>query len=132
MDYKRCSSWGTGYQVSCFNLMKNFLLAFQVWPIFEQYLFFGLLTRNSDSPSIRARMKCKARQSGYNSSKTRLVNFVIFVVNGLSVLKSIDSCDDGASQFYIQTIAEMFCCPYLSFRGTAHSLSFACNYLMNM
>lgn len=75
-----------------------------------------LAIRNSDSPSIRARMKCKARQSGYNSSKTRLVNFVIFVVNGLSVLKSIDSCDDGASQFYIQTIAEMFCCPYLSFR----------------
>ena len=98
--------------------MKHFILTFQVWSIFKQYLFFGLITRNSDSSSVKARMKCKGRQSGYNSRKTRLVNFVIFVVNGLSVLKSMDSCDDGASESYIQMITKMFCCPYLSFRGT--------------
>lgn len=72
--------------------------------------------RDSDGSSLRTRMKSKARQSGYDSSRTRMVNFVIFVVNGLSVLKSMDS-DEVAGRKYNKLIVSTFNCPYLSFKG---------------
>lgn len=50
-----------------------------------------------------------------------MVNFVIFVVNGLSVLKSMDSNDDSDMK-YLQTMATAFSCPYLSFKGIRSSL----------
>ncbi|XP_062174416.1 uncharacterized protein LOC133879722 [Alnus glutinosa] len=71
--------------------------------------------RGSDSPSLRTSMKCKARWNGFPSREIRMVNFVIFVVNGISVLKAMDSNDDSYMK-YIQTIAEAFSCPYLSFK----------------
>jgi len=71
--------------------------------------------RGSDSPSFRTSMKCKARWNGFLSREIRMVNFVIFVVNGISVLKSMDSNDDSDMK-YIQTIAEAFSYPYLSFK----------------
>lgn len=48
---------------------------------------------------------------------TKKVNFVIFVVSGLSVLNAMDrsnEADDG----YDNMIATMFNCPFLSFKGT--------------
>lgn len=45
-----------------------------------------------------------------------MVNFVIFVVNGISVLKSMDSNDDSETK-YSQTLARAFSCPYVSFKG---------------
>ncbi|CAL5353424.1 unnamed protein product [Camellia sinensis] len=74
-----------------------------------------LVVRDSDSSTLKTRMMCKARQSGYYSSEIRMVNFVIFVVNGLSVLKSLDS-DDEAEKNYTQLIATTFNCPFLSFK----------------
>ncbi|XP_059626247.1 uncharacterized protein LOC132269175 [Cornus florida] len=76
-----------------------------------------LVIRDSDSSSVKTRMKYKDRQIGYYS-EIRKVNFVIFVVNGLSVLKSMDSSDDvaAAETRYIQIIATTFNCPFLSFK----------------
>lgn len=71
--------------------------------------------RNSDSPSLRTSMKSKDRWNRFLSSEIRMVNFVIFVVNGISVLKSMDSNDDSETK-YSQTLARAFSCPYVSFK----------------
>lgn len=60
-------------------------------------------------------MKCKVRKNGSQSKEAKMVNFVIFVVNGIAVLKSMDSEDEGKK--YTQMIATTFNCPYLSFKG---------------
>ncbi|XP_042516192.1 uncharacterized protein LOC122090620 [Macadamia integrifolia] len=73
-----------------------------------------LVIRDSDSPSIRKSMKCKARGIGYWSKEARMVNFVIFVVNGVSVLKSMD--DSNEDEQYPDMLAKTFSCPYLSFK----------------
>ncbi|PSS14107.1 Phosphate import ATP-binding protein like [Actinidia chinensis var. chinensis] len=74
-----------------------------------------LIIRDSDSPILQMRIKCKARQHGYSSSGIRMVNFVIFVVNGVSILKSMYS-DDEVEKQYTETVASTFSCPFLSFR----------------
>lgn len=74
-----------------------------------------LAIRDSDSQSSRTAMMCKARDSGHLSSEFRKVNFVIFAVNGLSVLKSLESEEDAETQ-YTQLIASAFNCPYLAFK----------------
>ncbi|GAV78216.1 MMR_HSR1 domain-containing protein [Cephalotus follicularis] len=74
-----------------------------------------LVIRKSDSASLRIRMKCKARNTRCQSSEIRKVNFVIFVVNGLAVLKSIYG-DANAERQYAQMVAASFNCPYLSFK----------------
>ncbi|KAK3029407.1 hypothetical protein RJ639_039751 [Escallonia herrerae] len=74
-----------------------------------------LAIMKSDSAILKSRMKCKARQDDYSTSETRMVNFVIFVVNGLSVLKSMES-NDEADKMYTEMIATMFNCPFLSFK----------------
>ncbi|OAY34813.1 uncharacterized protein LOC110628756 isoform X3 [Manihot esculenta] len=73
-----------------------------------------LLIRPSDNSSLRTRMKCKVRKNGSQSKEAKMVNFVIFVVNGIAVLKSMDSEDEGKK--YTQMIATTFNCPYLSFK----------------
>ena len=62
-------------------------------------------------------MKCKAHGNGCESKETRMVNFVIFVVDGLAVLKSLDNLVDEGTK-YTQMIAKTFDCPYISFNGT--------------
>ena len=62
-------------------------------------------------------MKCKAHGNGCQSKETRMVNFVIFVVDGLAVLKSMDNLVDEGTK-YTQMIAKTFDCPYISFNGT--------------
>lgn len=74
-----------------------------------------LVIRNSDSSAVRGRMKCKSRHNGLVSPETRMVNFVIYVANGVSVLKSMDG-DGEADKDYSQMIAATFNCPYLSFK----------------
>ncbi|KAM7496247.1 hypothetical protein LguiA_020661 [Lonicera macranthoides] len=71
--------------------------------------------RDSDSSSLKTTMKRKARQNGNCSREIRMVNFVIFVVNGLSVVKSMDA-DDEPDAYYTQMIASVFNCPFLSFK----------------
>ncbi|XP_050936010.1 uncharacterized protein LOC103497586 isoform X3 [Cucumis melo] len=72
-----------------------------------------LVTRKSDASNFINRMKCKARQSFPRSRVIRIINFVIFVVDGLSVLKSIDG--DDKQKDYDRVITTAFNCPYLSY-----------------
>ncbi|CAK7349402.1 unnamed protein product [Dovyalis caffra] len=73
-----------------------------------------LIIRPSDSSHLRNRMKCKAHGNGCQPKEKRMVNFVIFVVDGLEVLKSMDNAV-GEGTEYTQMIATTFDCPYLSF-----------------
>ncbi|EYU26986.1 hypothetical protein MIMGU_mgv1a020328mg, partial [Erythranthe guttata] len=73
-----------------------------------------LIERHSDGTDLKARLKCKARKSSA-SSKLRAVNFVVFVVNGLSVLESMDSFDEKKKE-YSRFIASNFNNPLLSFK----------------
>ncbi|XP_039031423.1 uncharacterized protein LOC120166136 isoform X2 [Hibiscus syriacus] len=74
-----------------------------------------LVFRKSDGSSLR-RMMFKIRNLGRQSCKTRTVNFVIFVVDGVSVLKSMEGDDDTAEVQYMQMITKVFKCPCLSFK----------------
>lgn len=66
-------------------------------------------------------MKCKARNNGCHPGEAKMVNFCIFVVDGLAVLKSME--DDGdAEKQYNQIIKTAFNCPYLSFKGIWFSI----------
>ncbi|KAG6787410.1 hypothetical protein POTOM_009049 [Populus tomentosa] len=73
-----------------------------------------LIIRPSDNSHLRNHMKCKARGNGCQSKETRMVTFVIFVVDGLAVLKSMDNLVDEGKK-YTQMIAKTFDCPYISF-----------------
>lgn len=76
-----------------------------------------LVMRDSDSSNLRIKMKCKARQSDSQPRESRVVNFVIFVVNGLSILKSINSESDGETEgCYTHLVAAMFNSQFLSFK----------------
>lgn len=72
-----------------------------------------LITRKSDASSLINRMRCKARQNFPRSRVIRMINFVIFVVDGLSVLQSIDG--DDKQKDYDRVIKTAFNCPYLSY-----------------
>ncbi|PWA57642.1 GTP binding domain, P-loop containing nucleoside triphosphate hydrolase [Artemisia annua] len=75
----------------------------------------GKLVRSaSDNSNFQARMKHKSGQDKLLSYKSRTVNFVIFVVNGLSVLKCINS--NGSDTLYTQMVANTFSSPFLSFK----------------
>ncbi|EYU39220.1 hypothetical protein MIMGU_mgv1a026429mg, partial [Erythranthe guttata] len=74
-----------------------------------------LVTRNSDSTDFKARLKCKSRRRRSTSYKVRAVDFVVFVVNAVSVLESIDSLDENKKR-YSQLIAENFKNPLLSYK----------------
>nr|DAD24165.1 TPA_asm: hypothetical protein HUJ06_025628 [Nelumbo nucifera] len=73
-----------------------------------------LVTRCFDDSSVRKSMMCKAQQIGCYSSVVRRVDFVIFVVNALSVLQSTGNDHDHKS--YKDILANSFSCPYLSFK----------------
>ncbi|XP_062077586.1 uncharacterized protein LOC133782333 [Humulus lupulus] len=73
-----------------------------------------LVMRESDSQNLRTRMKLKAFKKGCMSSEKNKVNFVIFVVNGHSVLKAMRS--KGEDTHYVKLIASAFNCPFVSFR----------------
>ncbi|KAJ4728439.1 putative p-loop containing nucleoside triphosphate hydrolases superfamily protein [Melia azedarach] len=86
----------------------------------RQWITYGvrhgeLVIRKSDSSSLRNRMKCKARKDDCEASERRMVNFVIFVLNGLEVLKFMEG-DGDAEQQYTQMIRATFSSPYLSFK----------------
>lgn len=61
------------------------------------------------SPTSNAKMKDK-----FVSYERRKVNFVIFVVNGLSIMKCLDS--NGADTQYTEMVSKVFSSPFLSFK----------------
>lgn len=99
------------YPIYCFNGYYKLF----TWSCIYVYCIF---TRKSDSMDLKALLKCKARGS-HPSSQFRAVNFVIFVVNALSILESMDG-DDEKKQQYCQMIATNFNNPLLSFKGAAN------------
>ncbi|KAG4921606.1 hypothetical protein GLYMA_18G158800v4 [Glycine max] len=82
-----------------------------------------LVVRKTDNQRLRKSLKGKAHKKGYLSSKTRKVNFVIYVVNGLLVLKAMEN--DGALETQcVQSIVSTFNCPFLSFKDDKPVLVF--------
>lgn len=82
-----------------------------------------LLVRNTDNQTLRQSLEVKAYKKGYFSSKTRKVNFVIYVVNGLLVLKALQNAGDLETE-YVETIVSTFNCPFLSFKDDKPVLVF--------
>lgn len=74
-----------------------------------------LVIRDFDSSSLKTLMKHKARNSGGLNSETRTVNFVIFIVDGLSILRSMEE-GDNAAKSYNEMVVTTFNYPFLSFR----------------
>ncbi|KAK6163721.1 hypothetical protein DH2020_000585 [Rehmannia glutinosa] len=87
----------------------------------------GMDLSEYDVPIITSLLLIGPRGSGKSSLVNKIsralednilftpVNFVIFVVNGLSVLESMDSVEEKKKQ-YCQMIATNFSCPSLSFK----------------
>ncbi|KAL6578872.1 hypothetical protein OROMI_009088 [Orobanche minor] len=65
-----------------------------------------LVVRSSNTQRLRKSLKCKGGKKGFFSSKSRKVNFVICVVNGLSVLNDIARGDLEAR--HIEAIVSTF------------------------
>ncbi|KAL2485946.1 P-loop containing nucleoside triphosphate hydrolase superfamily protein [Abeliophyllum distichum] len=74
-----------------------------------------LVKRNSDCSSLKGQLKCKAEKSRCNPTQARKINFVVFVVNGLSMLESMDG-DDETKKSYTDVIVTTFNNPLLSFK----------------
>lgn len=73
--------------------------------------------RESDDSDVRKKMKYKARWKSHPPSAIRAVNFAIFVVSGVTILKSLEEKDDHDGS-YMDMVAATYNLPYLSFRGT--------------
>ncbi|KAL2336785.1 hypothetical protein Fmac_011231 [Flemingia macrophylla] len=84
-----------------------------------------LVPRNTDNKILREslKLKGKAYKKGYCSSDTRKVNFVIYVVNGLSVLKAMENAGALETE-YIETVVSTFNCPFVSFKDDKPVLVF--------
>lgn len=87
-------------------------------------LLIILFIRASDDGILESRMKCKARQIGDQNAKVRMVNFVIMVVNAISVLESMER-GHAETKRYTKIIAEAFNNPFLSFKGIMGSLIYS-------
>jgi hypothetical protein len=62
-------------------------------------------------------LKLKDEKKGFFSSKSRKVNFVIFVLNGVSVLNVMENAGGALEARYIEEIVSTFNFPFLSFKG---------------
>lgn len=77
-----------------------------------------IFTRASDSETLKARLECMDWWESSSCQATPIA-FVILVVNGLSVLESMDSADE-TKKGYSEIIKTTFKDPLLSFRGTGY------------
>ncbi|ESW12673.1 hypothetical protein PHAVU_008G132700 [Phaseolus vulgaris] len=82
-----------------------------------------LVVRKTDNARLRKSLESKDHNKGYFSSETRKVNFVIYVVNGLLVLKAMKNAGALEKQ-YVETIVSTFNCPFLSFKDDKPVLVF--------
>lgn len=75
--------------------------------------------RSKDNQTLTESLKCKGNKKGFFSSKSRKVNFVIYVLNGLSVLNMMENADGAFKARYIEEIVSTFNFnnPFLSFKG---------------
>ncbi|AES79090.1 putative P-loop containing nucleoside triphosphate hydrolase [Medicago truncatula] len=77
-----------------------------------------LVIRSKDNQTLTESLKCKGNKKGFFSSKSRKVNFVIYVLNGLSVLNMMENADGAFKARYIEEIVSTFNFnnPFLSFK----------------
>ncbi|CAN6446092.1 unnamed protein product [Victoria cruziana] len=68
--------------------------------------------RKSDDADTRKAILCRGRRMDHFLSTAKEVNFVIFVVSGLSVIEAMRNDDKK----YFDKLSESFTCPYLSFK----------------
>ncbi|KAE9617986.1 hypothetical protein Lalb_Chr03g0041361 [Lupinus albus] len=87
--------------------------------------------RKTDDRRLRKSLKCKAHNKGFSRNKIREVNFVVYVVKGLSVLKELENIDNSEKQ-YTETIVSTFNCPYLSFKDDKPVLVFTHGDLLSL
>ncbi|PKU78842.1 hypothetical protein MA16_Dca000185 [Dendrobium catenatum] len=73
----------------------------------------------SDDAIKKNKMKIKAKNLHGYFCKKRTVNFVILVVNGVSILESMESKETQ----YIDMIVQTFNSPYVAFRGACFSIA---------
>ncbi|XP_057437124.1 uncharacterized protein LOC130729393 isoform X2 [Lotus japonicus] len=88
-----------------------------------------LVVRNTDNQKLRKSLKHKDNKKGLFSSKSREVNFVIYVVNGLSVLNAMENTSETQ---YTETIVSTFNCPFLSFKDDKPVLVFTHGDLLSL
>lgn len=75
-----------------------------------------LVARGMDNKRLSKNLKLKGDKKGFFSSKRRKVNYVICVLNGVSVLNVIENSGGALEARYIQQIVSTFNCPFLSFK----------------
>ncbi|CAJ2670094.1 unnamed protein product [Trifolium pratense] len=75
-----------------------------------------LVVRSRDTQRLSKGLKCKGGKKGCFPSKSRKVNFVVCVLNGLSVLNVMGNARGDFEARYIEEIVSTFICPYLSFK----------------
>ena len=85
---------------------------------FHFFMLDFIFTRESDSETFKARLECMDWEESSSGQATPIA-FVILVVNGLSVLESMDSTDE-TKKGYSEIIKTTFKNPLLSFRGTGY------------
>ncbi|XP_061342392.1 uncharacterized protein LOC133288608 isoform X2 [Gastrolobium bilobum] len=90
-----------------------------------------LVVRKTDNQRLRKSLKYKAHKKGFFSSKSRKVNYVIYVVNGLSVLKAMENTGALETQ-YTETIVSTFNSPFLSFKDDKPVLVFTHGDLLSL
>ncbi|XP_052157381.1 uncharacterized protein LOC127775112 isoform X2 [Oryza glaberrima] len=78
-----------------------------------------IITWDNDNYSKIQNIKSMGRQYSFLRCKTRKVNFVIFVVNGASVLESIENNNKN----YIDMLHKTFMYPFLSFGALVSEVS---------
>ncbi|XP_019178483.1 PREDICTED: uncharacterized protein LOC109173662 isoform X14 [Ipomoea nil] len=68
-----------------------------------------------DVDGLKIRMKRSKAENEYAPTVARPINFVVFVVNALSVLESMEGKDETKKR-YTQVVSKAFNSPYLSFK----------------
>ena len=79
-------------------------------------MFCKFSIRGMDNKRLSKILKLKG-DKGFFSSKSRKVNYVICVLNGLSILNVIENAGGALEARYIEQIVSTFNCPFLSFKG---------------
>ncbi|XP_054783019.1 uncharacterized protein LOC129290306 isoform X2 [Prosopis cineraria] len=74
-----------------------------------------LVLRSTDDQGLKELLKHRARKTGCFFSKRMKINYVIYVVNGLSVLKSLETTG-ALDRGYTDMVVSSFNCSYLSFQ----------------
>ncbi|KAL5057616.1 hypothetical protein RYX36_029220 [Vicia faba] len=91
-----------------------------------------LVFRSTENQRLSESLKCKDDKKGFVSSKSRKVNSVIYVLNGLSILNAMKNAGGALEARYIKTVVSNFNCPFLSFKDDKPVLVFTHGDLLSL